>query len=114
MRPARRSQSSVLHLLAEPRELVVTEDVEPRHHVDQIADVLDHGVAEDERLAVLVLLQPVRDPADRLAETAVEVAHRIVELFLDVALDVALDPVDVVGRQLGHELFGVLAPRVMR
>ena len=75
----------VLHVLAEPREPVVPEDVEARHHVDQVADVLDHRVAEDERLAVLALLQTLGDAFDRLAEAAVEVAHGIVQSFLDLA-----------------------------
>ena len=43
----------VLHLLAEPREPVVPEDVEAGHHVHQVAHVGDHRVAEDERLAVV-------------------------------------------------------------
>ena len=75
-----------------PREPVVPEYVEARHHVDEIADVLDHRVAEDERLAVLALLQALRDALDRLAEAPVEVAHGVVQAFLDLALDVALDP----------------------
>ena len=101
----------VLHLLAEAREIVVAEDVEARHHVDELADVRDHGVAEHERLAVLVLLQALGDALDRLAEPAVEVAHRTVQALLDLLLDVAPDPVDVVGRELGHELLGVLDRR---
>ena len=40
----------VLHLLAEAGQRVVAEDVEPRHHVDQAADVLDHRIAEYQRL----------------------------------------------------------------
>ena len=98
----------LLHLLAEPRELVVAEDVEARHHVDEIPDVRDHRIPEHQRLAVVVLLQPLRDPLDRLAEAPVEVAHGIVQALLDLALDVAPDPVHVVGRELRHELLGVL------
>ena len=61
----------VLHLLAEARKGVVAEDVEARHHVDQAPDVLDHRIAEDQRLALVVLAQPLADPLDRLAETPV-------------------------------------------
>ena len=74
---------------------------------DIAALVLDHRIAEDERLAVLVLLQPVGDPLDRLAETAAEVAHGIVELLLDVTFDVVLHPVGVVGGELRDEVLGV-------
>ena len=94
----------------EPRELIVAEDVEARHHVHEIPDVRDHRIPEHQRLAVLVFLQPLRDPLDRLAEAPVEIAHRIVQALLDLALDVAPDPVHVVGRELRHELLGVLDP----
>ena len=60
------------------------------------ADVLDHGIAEHQRLAFAVLLETLRDPLDGLAEVPVEVAHGIVQAFLDLVLDVALDPVGVV------------------
>ena len=78
-----------------------------RHHVHQVADVRDHGVAEHQRLAFVVLAQPLRDPLDGFAEPAVEVAHRAVELFLDVALDVALHPLGVVGGELRDEMVRV-------
>ena len=97
----------VLHLLAEPGELVVAEDVEPWHHVHQVADVRDHRVAEHQRLAVAVLAQPLGDALDGLPDPAVKVAHRTVELFLDVALDVALHPLGVVGGELRDEMVGV-------
>ena len=45
----------VLHLPAQHGEVVVGEDVEPRHDVHQLPDVLDQAVAEHQRLAVLVL-----------------------------------------------------------
>ena len=101
------ARDPLLDLPAEPHELVVAEDVETRHDVDEVADVLDHRVAEHERLAVPVLLQTVRDAFDRLAEPPVEIAHRIVELLLDVALDVALDPIGVVAGELGDEVLRV-------
>ena len=55
----------LLHLLAEPRELVVAEDVEPRHDVDQVADVADHRVPEHQRLALVVFLETCGDPFPR-------------------------------------------------
>ena len=97
----------VLHVLAEAGKLIVAEDVETRHHVDEVADVLDHRVAEDERLAVLALLQAFRDPLDGFAEAPVEVAHGIVQPFLDLAFDVALDPRGIVGGEPRHEVVGV-------
>ena len=97
----------LLHLRAELRQGLVAEDVETRHHVHQVPDVRDHGVAEHQRLALVVLPQPLGDPLDGLAEAAVEVAHRAVELFLDVALDVALHPLGVVRGELGDEMVGV-------
>ena len=96
-----------LHLLAEARQGVVAEDVEPRHDVDQGPDVLDHRIAEHQRLALVVLAQPLADPLDRLAETPVQVADGIVQAFLDLVLDVALDAVGVVRGELGHEVVGV-------
>ena len=97
----------VLHLLAEARKRVVAEDVETRHHVDQAPDVLDHRIAEYQRLALVVLAQPLADALDRLAETPVEVAYGIVQAFLDLVLDVAFDPVGVVRGELRHEVVGV-------
>ena len=97
----------VLHVLAEQRQTVVPEDVEARHHVDEIADVLDHRVAEDERLAVLALLQALRDTLDGFAEAPVEIAHGVVQTLLDLAFDVALDPRGVVGGEPRHEVVRV-------
>ena len=89
------------------REPVVPEDVEAGHDVDQVADVGDHRVAEDERLAVCVLGEALGDPLDRLAEAPVEIAHGVVQALLDLALDAALDPLGVVARELRHEVVGV-------
>ena len=82
MRPASFGDMTVT-LLAEPRELVVAEDVETGHHVDQVADVADHRIPEHQRLAVVVLLQALGDALDRLGHAPVEVAHRVVELGLE-------------------------------
>ena len=73
----------VLHLLAEARKGVVAEFLETRHVVDQAADVLEHGVAEHQRLAVLVLLQPLGDALDRLAQSPVRVGGGIVRALPD-------------------------------
>ena len=81
-------------------EPVVPEDVEAGHDVDQVPDVGDHRVAEDQRLALSVLGEALRDPLHRLAEAPVEIAHGVVQALLDLALDAALDPLGVpIGRR---------------
>ena len=82
----------VLHLAAQHGEIVVGEDVEPGHHIDQFPDVLDQAIPEHQGLAVLVLAQAFADPLDRLAQAPVEIALRIVEAGPNLLLDIPLDP----------------------
>ena len=98
---------TVLHLLAELREPVVPKNVEAGHHVDQVADVGNHRVAEDERLALAVLGETFGNAFHRLAEAPVEIAHGVVQALLDLALDAALDPLGVVAREFRHEVVRV-------
>ena len=94
----------VLHLAAQHGEIVVGEDVEPGHDIDQLPDVRDQAVAEHQRLTVLVLAQTLADTLDRLAQAAVEIVLRIVETGPDLLLDIPPDPLGLALGQIGHEV----------
>ena len=78
-----------------------------RLRIKAVAALRDHGVAEHQRLALVVLLETFGDPLDGFAQAPVEVAYRVVQALLDLALDVALHAVGIVRGELRHEVVAV-------
>ena len=88
-------------------QALVAEDVEPRHDIDEVADVADEAVPEDQGLAFGIDVETLDDVVDGLAEAFVEVGDGVLEAFLDEVLDIALDAVRVAGGEVGEEVIGI-------